>query len=96
MSLEHLNVPGGTEIGPGARIYAVHCLGQIVGLIEEHAGPDGGRCDGYLKLRGREPNPDARPSWVVEQEEPLTLSPSVLCRTCGNHGFVRDGKWVPA
>mgnify|MGYP001586948463 CR=1 FL=1 len=25
----------------------------------------------------------------------VTLSPSVLCG-CGDHGFVREGKWVPA
>lgn len=34
--------------------------------------------------------------WDVLSENPLTLSPSLLCRTCGNHGFVREGKWVPA
>lgn len=34
--------------------------------------------------------------WQVNQWEPLTLSPSLLCRTCGDHGFIRDGKWVPA
>jgi hypothetical protein len=32
----------------------------------------------------------------VVQEEPLTLAPSLLCEQCGWHGFVRDGKWVPA
>lgn len=26
---------------------------------------------------------------------PLTFSPSWLC-DCGDHGWVRDGKWVPA
>lgn len=34
--------------------------------------------------------------WKVEKEDPLTLSPSVLCMRCGDHGFVRDGKWVRA
>lgn len=36
--------------------------------------------------------------WTVEDpdEEHLTLSPSVVCRTCGHHGFVRAGRWVPA
>lgn len=27
--------------------------------------------------------------------DPLTISPSLLCR-CGDHGFIRDGKWVAA
>jgi hypothetical protein len=34
--------------------------------------------------------------WKVESWEPLTLSPSLLCRRCGDHGHIRDGKWVPA
>ena len=37
-----------------------------------------------------------KPIWHVESWEPLTLSPSVLCRECGDHGFVRSGKWVRA
>jgi hypothetical protein len=36
-----------------------------------------------------------RPSWTVESWEPLTLSPSLLC-ACGDHGWVREGRWVPA
>ena len=27
--------------------------------------------------------------------DPLTVAPSLLC-ACGDHGFIRDGKWVPA
>jgi len=34
--------------------------------------------------------------WNVESWEPMTLSPSLLCRTCGRHGFIRQGKWVEA
>lgn len=33
-------------------------------------------------------------TWVVESWDPLTLSPSLLCRTCGWHVFIRDGKAV--
>ncbi|TCO57128.1 DUF6527 family protein [Actinocrispum wychmicini] len=36
------------------------------------------------------------PTWQVESWEPLTLSPSLFCRTCGDHGFIREGRWVPA
>ncbi|MFF3891405.1 hypothetical protein [Streptomyces sp. NPDC001914] len=28
--------------------------------------------------------------------EPLHLEPSLLWKCCGTHGFVRDGKWIPA
>lgn len=34
--------------------------------------------------------------WQVQQWAPLTLTPSLLCRICGDHGFITDGKWVPA
>ncbi len=33
--------------------------------------------------------------WTVECWEPLTCSPSLLC-VCGDHGFIRNGKWVKA
>lgn len=36
-----------------------------------------------------------RPLWQVQSWEPLTISPSVLC-SCGDHGFIREGRWVPA
>lgn len=32
----------------------------------------------------------------VVTADPLTLTPSLLCDTCGLHGFIRDGRWVPA
>lgn len=34
--------------------------------------------------------------WTVESWEPLTISPSLLFKCCGDHGFIRGGKWVPA
>ena len=38
--------------------------------------------------------PGVHPYDTVEWE-PLTISPSVLCQ-CGDHGFIRNGKWVVA
>lgn len=37
----------------------------------------------------------SRPKWQVQTWEPLTCSPSFLCH-CGDHGFIREGKWVRA
>lgn len=41
-----------------------------------------------------------RPRWTVVSWEPLTLTPSILCVVekggCGDHGYITDGKWVPA
>jgi hypothetical protein len=36
------------------------------------------------------------PKWSVESWDPLTLSPSLACRSCSHHGFIRNGRWVPA
>lgn len=40
--------------------------------------------------------PVGRGQWTLVSENPLTLAPSLLCTVCGDHGFIRDGKWVPA
>jgi hypothetical protein len=45
------------------------------------------------------PNPGYhRPLWTLETaaDETITISPSVLCMVCGDHGFIRNGKWVRA
>lgn len=34
--------------------------------------------------------------WVIVQREPLTVTPSIHLVNCGCHGFITDGKWVPA
>lgn len=57
----------------------------------------GQECEGMVTFDGevqRQLEPD-RPKWTVDVVEPLTLSPSILCG-CGDHGYIRDGRWVPA
>lgn len=34
--------------------------------------------------------------WTLISVEPLTISPSIRCGNCGEHGFIRDGQWVSA
>lgn len=90
----------GMDIGHGVTIswtsWGVH---QHAGLIEFHTQPDGTQCFGggvLFDLPGvREAFP-GRPVWTVEKWEPLTLSPSLLCTVCGHHGWIREGRWVPA
>lgn len=33
---------------------------------------------------------------VTREAGTVSISPSILCPDCGTHGFVRDGRWVPA
>lgn len=66
------------------------------GLIESHPRADGGRCSGHVTFDVPVNAAETRPKWRVLSEDPLTLEPSLLCRACGHHGFIRDGRWVPA
>lgn len=46
-------------------------------------------------LNDRQAPEHQRPLWSVLSLEPLTITPSVLC-SCGDHGFITNGQWVPA
>lgn len=35
-----------------------------------------------------------RPLWTKVSEEPLTVTPSILC-SCGWHGHITNGRWEP-
>lgn len=52
-------------------------------------------CDGSVSFCN-ECRPQG-PVWTVVQEEPLTLDPSIRCKTHGeqHHGYIRNGEWVP-
>lgn len=57
-----------------------------------------GWCAGAVTFDGpvqKQLVPD-RGRWQVQSWEPLTISPSLLCGGCGDHGFIRAGKWVRA
>lgn len=68
------------------------------GLLIFHKSVETGQpCAGFCTFAGdvqREVAPQAV-TWTVESWDPLTLSPSVLC-SCGDHGYVREGRWVRA
>lgn len=68
------------------------------GATIDHFGESGEPCAGFVFFdspTSRELD-GSRPKWTVLSWEPLTLDPSILCPTCGDHGHIRDGQWVPA
>jgi hypothetical protein len=70
------------------------------GVIIDHPRLDNGEpCSGavnfYSEAHKEISFGNKRITWTVESLDPLTISPSVLCRGCGDHGFIRDGRWVP-
>lgn len=87
------------EIGPRARIKYSEYKGEVAGIQEYHEKADGAWCCGWIQFAGaswarefKEPIT----AWSVVQREPLTLTPSILCKACGNHGHITNGRWVPA
>lgn len=34
------------------------------------------------------------PDWTLVSMQPLHVEPSIHCITCGEHGWIREGKWV--
>ncbi len=69
-----------------------------VGLIDHHTAADGSPCRGSIifDIPQNADWPASAPKWDLISEDPLTLSPSILCRACGSHGWIRDGVWVEA
>jgi hypothetical protein len=71
---------------------------ERIGAIVRHKRADGGDCWSGIyfdcPVAWRVFNPQS--IWAVESWEPLTLSPSLLCRICGDHGWIKEGKWVRA
>ena len=89
------------DLGPGHSIaFCTHGPDVIVGAIETHPDARNGEpCSGSIAFNVPEADaayPPDRPRWTVECWDPLTLSPSIACRACGAHGWVREGKWVEA
>lgn len=67
------------------------------GLLIFHPNSKGQPCAGFVTFAGevqREVAPAAT-TWDVISWEPLTITPSVLC-SCGDHGFITNGRWIPA
>lgn len=59
--------------------------------------PGGEWCEGGITFDGptqRQLAPN-HPRWTVKSWDPLTLDGSLQC-ACGDHGWVRGGRWEPA
>ena len=68
------------------------------GAIVEHLTPAGEPCKShiYFDVPGVDAITTEAHRWQVQSLDPLTVSPSLLCRRCGDHGWVTNGAWIPA
>lgn len=85
------------DLGDGHRIEFAEYEGEIAGGDVIHP-PVEGKCSGrgWVAFAGRKwaaAFGGSIQTWTVESENPLTLSPSILCRSCGDHGHIRNGRW---
>lgn len=92
------------DLGDGCSFTWLYASGgeQLIGLIEYHPKPEGAPgiyCGGYIAWVDTGGNTGRAKHHLIAgspgDEEHLTIHPSLLCRTCGHHGFIRDGRWVP-
>jgi hypothetical protein len=67
----------------GDHFYWLH---SCEGLVGRWWAEESGQLSGGLLPLGPE-------GWTLVQKEPLTVTPSLLCRECGLHGFITDGEW---
>lgn len=89
------------DLGHDVRIMLTHrSVGDgpsaPVGFIESHPTPEGRGCSGQVVFDVPAAEGLSGPRWTLHSLEPLHVEPSVLCRGCGHHGWVRNGAWVPA
>lgn len=69
---------------------------EKAGLQVRHKTPQGEDCLGSITFDSApEPVKGGQATWTVDSWDPLTVSPSLLC-ICGDHGFIREGRWVRA
>jgi hypothetical protein len=68
--------------------------GPPIGLVESHRAPDGTERGGSVTFDVPEAEGLRGPRWQVVSLDPLHIEPSILC-SCGHHGFIREGRWVP-
>ncbi len=80
------------DLGQGLVAEARYIDGVLEGVYYEHACVGGKMSPGWIPVAQRQ---DAH-HWQLVSEEPLTVSPSLLCPLCKHHGFIRGGKWIPA
>lgn len=83
----------------------------IIGLIEFHpaaadAIPGSRYCGGYIAWTAGDAEPGKTPPWKLsghtlerggeDDLAALTIAPSLACRHCPSHGFIREGRWIEA
>ena len=81
------------NIGHGVAIEPRWRNGVLEGVAIDHYVPGPGR---ELHAQWIPCKPYREDGWDVISGEPLTLAPSIACKRCAWHGYIRGGRWKPA
>lgn len=72
-----------------------------VGGLIRHPMPDGSTCTASIlfdtpraRVYKKHSDGDKCQFWGVTSLDPLDINPSLVCH-CGDHGFIREGRWIP-
>lgn len=84
------------DLGQDVRVMLTYRHGKPVGLTNSHATEEFGECGGSVTFDVPEAEGIAGPRWTLHSLDPLHVEPSVLCRRCGHHGWIRNGQWESA
>jgi hypothetical protein len=81
---------GAIDLGHGVTAEVRRIDGEIDGVEWTHSCAKGVTAPDYLPVK-----PAWKDGWDLVSDVPLTRSPSLLCRVCGYHGYITNGRWVP-
>lgn len=70
--------------------------GVRVGVAIDHPRKRRGQDDCSMNVSFDTDTETQGPKFHVEQMNPLTLSPVLLCLDCSDCGYVKGGRWIPA
>ncbi len=93
---EMLAEPGSIDLGNRACYQkSLDREGNWIAITHWHENPQGNLCGGWVpfNVQSKYTTPNSA-KWEVRSLDPLHLEPSLLCN-CGNHGFIRAGRWEP-
>ena len=86
-----------TEIGKNHWYkFFTNTNGERVGIFHIHRGMNGFLCIGSIRWDAPGESDLDKARWELKSLSPLHVEPSLACGACGDHGFIRNGKWVPA
>ncbi|MDE2096690.1 MAG: hypothetical protein KGL39_05530 [Patescibacteria group bacterium] len=104
--MKEITTPNGQradlDLGDGhyLRFFRHQGVDHSTGGILYHPDPrsDTGWCSVGVYWERHYPEEQGKVTWTLQSgaAEPITLAPSIRCLTCGDHGFIRNGKWIRA